>query len=119
MGQVLAPFIPVHGPLTAEVGTVPNLVLWTGMSQEWVDALNELFRAGLLWRQPCIVLTYLVDGAVLQLPLAKRPPKQGYATPHWAPSCVRPITPIAPRKRKRYGHPAAMSAASQPGTEAS
>jgi hypothetical protein len=98
---------------------VPNLILWAGMSQAWVDVLNELCRAGGLWREPCAFLTYLMDGACLTMPIATRPPKQGYATPHWAPSCVRPIEPIAPRKRKRYGHPAARSAASQPGTEAS
>jgi hypothetical protein len=119
MAQVLAPLIPVKGPLAAEVSTVPNLVLWIGMSQEWVDVLHELFSAGVLWRAPCASLTYLVDGAWLDMPIAKRQPKRGYATPHWAPSCVRPIEHIAPRERKRYGHPAAMSAASQPGTEAS
>ena len=103
MGDVLRPFIPVDGHLAAEVGGVANLVLWMGMSQAWADTLKELSTAGLLWREPCSLLVYLVDGAVLPLPVAKHPPKGGYATPHWAPSCVRPIEHITPRERKRYG----------------
>ena len=102
MPAVLAPFIPVEGPFVAEVSRVPNLVLWAGMSREWVDTLNELFGTGVLWREPCSRLCYLADGAVLSLPLAKRPPRCGYATEHWAPSCVRPIEHIAPRERQKY-----------------
>ena len=67
---------------------------------------GELTEADLIWRQPCTVLSYLVDGAMLQMPLAKRPPKQGYATPHWAPACFRPIEHIAPKERQRYGRSA-------------
>ena len=55
----------------------------------------------LAWRDWCEVWCYLVDGAVLQMPVAKRPPKGGYATPHWAPSCVRPIEHLAPRERQQ------------------
>ena len=102
MPNVLAPFIPVEGDLAAEVSRVPNLVLWMGMSHAWVATLNELFAAGLLWREPCSTVCYLVDGAVLHLPLAKRPPPGGYATEHWAPSCVRPIEYIAPSERQKY-----------------
>jgi hypothetical protein len=81
MARVLAPLIPVNGPLAAAVGTVPTLILWAGMSQEWVDVLHELFRAGVLWRDPCAFLTSLMDGACLTMPIAKRPSKQGSATP--------------------------------------
>jgi hypothetical protein len=103
MPKVLAPLIPVQGTMAATVPAVPRLVFWLGMSQAWVDTLNALFAAGLLWREPCSTLSYLIEGAVLQLPLAKRPPRNGYATEHWAPSCVRPIEHIAPRERKKYG----------------
>jgi hypothetical protein len=102
MANVLAPYIPVKGNLAAEVSAVKNLVMWWGMSPEWCETLNELFTAGLLWREPCSIMCYVVDGAYLTLPLAKRPPKGGYATEHWAPSCVRPIEHIDLRERKKY-----------------
>ena len=102
MPRVLSSFMPVKGDLSAEVGHVPNLVLWVGMSQEWIQTLNELFTAGLIWRQPCPVLSYMVDGKVLTLPVAKRLPKGGYKTPHWGPTCYRPIEKISPAEKQKY-----------------
>jgi hypothetical protein len=103
---VLAPFIPTRGDFVVEPGQVWNLILWGGMSEEWVTVLNELFAADLLWRAPCSILVYLSEGGVPQLPIPKRaPPKGGYKTLHWAPSCLRPIEHIAPAERERYGGP--------------
>jgi hypothetical protein len=106
MPRILRPFIPTEGEGAIVLHDDPNIVFWTGITPEWVHTLRELTEADLIWRQPCTVLSYLVDGAMLQMPLAKRPPKQGYATPHWAPACFRPIEHIAPKERQRYGRSA-------------
>jgi hypothetical protein len=105
MPRILAPFMETKGPMAAEIPAISNLILWMGMSEAWIETLNALFTAGLIWRQPCAILNYLVDGAMLQFPVAKRRPKGGYATPHWAPVCFRPIEHVSPQERKKYGPP--------------
>jgi len=94
MPKVLAPFMETQGQVAAEAPQVPNLLFWVGMSQAWVDTLQALFTAHLIWQEPCSLASYLIDGAMLPFPLAKRPPKGGYATPHWGPVCFRPIEHI-------------------------
>jgi hypothetical protein len=37
---------------------------------------------------PTPVLTYLIDGVTLNMPLAARPPAGGYKKPHWAPAVL-------------------------------
>jgi hypothetical protein len=95
-------FVHTRGRFVVEPMHLSNVLLWANMSAAWVEVLQELFTAGLLWREPCSLLVYLVDGGVLQLPLAKRLPKHGYAKPHWAPSVVRPIEHIAPATRAQF-----------------
>jgi len=99
MPKVLAPFMETQGQVAAEAPQVPNLILWAGMSQAWVETLDALFAAHLIWQEPCSLTSYLIDGAMLTFPLAKRPPTGGYATPHWGPVCVRPIEHLRPTAR--------------------
>jgi hypothetical protein len=65
-----------------------NIILWQGLTEEAVDALEELRQAKKIHQIPTIMLTYLVDGKALRLPLVKRP--QHYKEPHWAPVCFNP-----------------------------
>ena len=58
-----------------------NHVLWSGISDEFIDALKAL-RTKLSIR-PTSYLTYLADGKLLSLPLVKRPVK--YKKPRWLP----------------------------------
>lgn len=83
----LEPYADVRGTWALEL--MPNLVLWVGMSEAFVDAFNEAKRRGPL--VPVLVdpLAYLWDGAFLNLPVAKRPPKVGYKTEHWLPITLR------------------------------
>jgi hypothetical protein len=68
------------GDLSISYGT---LVLWAGVSDRFIDALEEC--KPLIEPTPTSVLVYWHDGAALGLPIAKRPPKNGYKEPHWAP----------------------------------
>jgi len=65
----------------------PNIILWMGLSQAFVDALAELLKQGRVRYAPASLLTYMIDGAFPALPIAKRPPKRGYKDPPLA-SCV-------------------------------
>jgi hypothetical protein len=63
----------------------PNLLVWYGMSQTLVDAVNLLLKDGKIEWHSTLVLTYLADGAALRLPIAKSMPKDGFKKPRWMP----------------------------------
>jgi len=65
-----------------------NIVLWQGLTEEGLNALEELRQAKKIHQLPAHFLSYLHDGKMLKLPLAKRP--QHYKMPHWAPVCFNP-----------------------------
>jgi len=51
-----------------------NIVLWQGLTQEGLNVLEELRQAKKIHQLPAHLLSYLHDGKMLRLPLAKRPP---------------------------------------------
>jgi len=71
----------------------PNIVFWTNMSGMFIAALNVLIDGGVVKLVPMSHFSYLVDGAVIKLPLANRPPKGGYKEPHWGVVGLRPAIP--------------------------
>lgn len=75
------------GRLAVEVG-VPNLWIWAQVSEGFAAAFDEL--RPLTELEPCHPLVYLLDGAIPRLPIAKRPPANGYRAPHWMPVVVEP-----------------------------
>lgn len=81
-----------HGDIQWELGE-SNVVLWAGMSDALVAALQALRDENAINLVPCSSLVYVIDGALLQLPLAKRIPKRGYAEPHWAPCVLKSAHP--------------------------
>ena len=63
--------------------TLGELVLWVNVSEMFVTALSELHKERLISMTPTVLLTYIVDGGYLPLPIAKR--KVSYKEPHWLP----------------------------------
>jgi len=61
----------------------PNIILWNGISENAWRALCELLLAEVLDVKSCSYLTYLLDGSVMRLPIAKR--LRGYKKLHWMP----------------------------------
>lgn len=61
-----------------------NLFLWAGMSDEFTSLVLEIRSTGRVEFHPASPLVYLTDG-MLKFPLAKRPPRNGYESPHWTP----------------------------------
>lgn len=67
---------------TAGIGyETSNVFLWDGMTEEAVDALKKLVDRRNYHYAPANYLTYMVDGAHLNLPIAKS--KRNYKKPHW------------------------------------
>lgn len=64
----------------------PNIIIWVGVNQDFIDALQELMTEGKIEMRSTAMLTYLVDGESLSLPLATR--SYNYKKPHWLPMCV-------------------------------
>lgn len=72
----------------------PNLIVWCDMSETWCDLLLSLLQDRRVFMHGASELTYLLDGGVLRLPVAKQIRKQGYKTERWLPVCLR-VVPIA------------------------
>ena len=74
-----------------------NLYFWVQMSGEFCDLMEAIRESQEIQIEAASPLTYLIDGGMLTLPLAKRPPKNGYKEEHWAPVCFRHKGTIATR----------------------
>jgi hypothetical protein len=80
-------FFPEHqGDQKLELADYENVLLWTGMSPELVDAVCSAVAAGEVHLWPATDFTYAMDGASLNLPEAKR--LQAYKEPHWVKMCL-------------------------------
>ena len=88
--QAFEGHMPVHGDIGMEIA--PNVILWAGMSQELIDLIRRVSTGPTprIEPRPSVPLVYLIDGAALALPIAKRIPKKGYTKPHWLPIVFRP-----------------------------
>lgn len=64
-----------------------NLVYWTGVSAELVEAINSLLSAKKIKMSGTSFLTYFVDGATRGLKLAKK--FRAYKHPRWLPVAFR------------------------------
>ncbi len=69
---------------------LPNCILWSGMSMELVDAINDCLIRGTIVPKGTSLMVYFVDGMFPKWPLAKRLPKNGFKTPHWVPVVFNP-----------------------------
>lgn len=58
-----------------------NIVMWSGVSQLFVDALNIIKQKLTITTSPKTHLTYLIDGKMLKYPMATKFKK--YKNPHW------------------------------------
>jgi hypothetical protein len=76
-----------EGDCDFAIPTRPNTVVWVGLSPLFIDAFNTVKSKIAL--EPASALIYMMDGKFLRLPLAKRPRKTDYKTPHWFPATFR------------------------------
>ncbi len=60
-----------------------NIVLWSGMSSEFIEAVDKILKEDVVHYHSTPALTYLLDGMALKYPIVKS--KRHYKKPHWAP----------------------------------
>jgi hypothetical protein len=82
--------VSARGEIELSLTDVPNLVLWTHMSDRFAEIVEDLRTDGRVMLEPSHFLVYFIDGRVPGYPVARRPPKQGYRNPHWAPVVFKP-----------------------------
>lgn len=86
--------IEARGDWAVEIEECPNLFLWANMSQQFVDLVAAI--KPLTELQPLsdleMFIVYGSDGGALSWPTAKRPPKNGYKTPRWAPAVLNAVS---------------------------
>lgn len=99
--QQLADVLPVKGRMAITLSNDPNFLFWAGASPEFADLLTGLLARKLLVPVPCAPLVYLIDGAMLNFPIAKRLPAGGYTTEHWCPVVLRTADRIATGQAQR------------------
>ncbi|HUY37075.1 MAG TPA: hypothetical protein VMV69_30440 [Pirellulales bacterium] len=100
----LEPKFDVRGDHAIDIGK--NCIVWLGMSDCLCTAVQSLLAAERLFLHPASPFVYFIDGGLLRLPYASRPPKNGYKQPRWTPACLR----VVPMKSK--SHPAMKGKAS-------
>lgn len=76
-----------------------HTVIWIGLSDTYASAVDKALAEGKLTFFPASWLSYLIDGGVLKLPLAKRP--RSYKSNHWLPVCLRPDEKVLPLLLKK------------------
>jgi hypothetical protein len=77
----------------------PNVVVWVGMSETFAAAITTLIGERRVFMHPCATLSYMIDGGMLTMPLAKDPPPAGYTRPRWLPVALR-VVPLRQGTRK-------------------
>lgn len=83
--------MPARGECELSLDTAEHgrLVLWAGVSEPFGAAVEELRWSGELLAVPTSAMTYMMEGATLDLPVARVPPRGGYREPHWVPVVLR------------------------------
>lgn len=76
------------GEYTWHLGQWTNLIIWTGMSKDAIDVMAELIREKRIDVRPGHWFSYLLDGAIIVLPIFKakeQPLEFNPPSPHWLP----------------------------------
>jgi hypothetical protein len=77
-------FVPgATGHLMMHLPGYPTLVLWTNLAVPLAEAIAELIEQRLVHLHPASELTYLADGSLPKLPVAKA--IERYEDDHWYP----------------------------------
>ncbi|MGH7089597.1 MAG: hypothetical protein ACREFQ_11930, partial [Stellaceae bacterium] len=83
-------------------GDYANIVLWPRISSEAAEALTALVGAGECHLAPATLFTYLADGIIPWIPVARQ--RRAHKTPHWLPVVLHRGAPtLAPRCRSLSG----------------
>jgi len=74
------------GDYLFRIGPNRTLLLWTNLHAFEIDAFRYAVVEKMIEPHPTTPMVYMFDGQMLDLPVAKRPPKVGYKETHWLPT---------------------------------
>ena len=83
--EIMGWFPEAKGDLAMCLNDNPTIILWTNLSQEFMDIIKELLDEKIIRIQSCHFFVYLADGHFLGLPIAKRLDHH-YKKPRWLPA---------------------------------
>lgn len=81
-----------------------NFVFWLGLTDAGSEIINDCLNTRKLFAHPCtsfwghVPMVYLIDGCILNIPLAKKNIR--YKKPHWVPVVLNTF-PWSPNNQKR------------------
>ena len=79
----------------------PNAIFWI-TTEEIGKPLVNLLREKRVHLHPTSLMTYVIDGCALKMPIARRVPKNGFKTERGVVTCLR-LVPVEKRKTPRKG----------------
>lgn len=83
-----APFLETAGDQGLALRADPNVVLWSGMSQELVELLSTLISQRRIYVHPAASDTYKTLGKALKLPVVEELDESKQARPVWMPAAM-------------------------------
>lgn len=92
----LKPYLDCRGDWALTTKENSNVIFWCGMSRPFFDLISGLLTAQRVHLHQASMLTYMIDGGMLKMPLVKS--VKPYKTPHWLPVCLR-VVPLEPEKK--------------------
>ena len=102
LGNHLGDRIKEPEPSASALEIPGNYVLWVGFTEEFYKVIQELMKEQAIHMVPASYMSYMIDGCMLRLPLAKS--AKGYKKPHWLPVVFRPGPNPDKGKRNPLGH---------------
>jgi hypothetical protein len=98
----IANFLRTEGMETKgihEITARENLIIWTGMSEQFSNLIMCLIRNQRIFPHPSDRWSYFLDGDYLDFPIAKR--MADYKKPHWIPIAFRTTPMQLPKQTKQ------------------
>jgi hypothetical protein len=86
--DMLSPYIDTDGEWAIELPGYHNIIMWGGMSKEFIDIMGAVQKTGQIECAPTSPLTYIADGRMMRMPLAKQ--LRQYKELHWLPVVLNP-----------------------------
>jgi SpoVK/Ycf46/Vps4 family AAA+-type ATPase len=88
-----APFLTTAGDQGLALRTDPNVVLWSGMSQDLAQLLSTLIAQRRIYLHPAPAEGYKERGKTMKLPVVENLGDDKQARPVWMPAAIRLLPP--------------------------
>jgi hypothetical protein len=81
-----------RGEFSIEYESLPNVLLWVGMSDDFVELVNALRATGQVQMDATVPLVYLIDGGIPNLPHRETASEARLSAAPLGPGRVQPVS---------------------------